>query len=149
MTVLNVRHTTVYRYSRPVVLGDHRLMLRPRDSRPCNGFTRSTVPATGLRALRARAHSQIRRALRLPRRSSSRHKSSRQMLQLAGSVEITSCFFQQSREEEAKSGQEQEEKRSGSLTVHVGADDWQRRSRQEILNNRPARLGPLHRTRVS
>ena len=32
MTVLNVRHTTVYRYSRPVGLGDHRLMLRPRDS---------------------------------------------------------------------------------------------------------------------
>jgi transglutaminase-like putative cysteine protease len=32
MTVLNVRHTTLYRYSRPVVLGDHRLMLRPRDS---------------------------------------------------------------------------------------------------------------------
>ena len=32
MTVLNVQHTTVYRYSRPVVLGDHRLMLRPRDS---------------------------------------------------------------------------------------------------------------------
>jgi transglutaminase-like putative cysteine protease len=32
MTVLNVRHTTVYRYSRPVTLGDHRLMLRPRDS---------------------------------------------------------------------------------------------------------------------
>jgi transglutaminase-like putative cysteine protease len=32
MTVLNVRHATVYRYSRPVALGDHRLMLRPRDS---------------------------------------------------------------------------------------------------------------------
>ncbi len=32
MTVLNVRHTTIYRYSRPVMLGDHRLMLRPRDS---------------------------------------------------------------------------------------------------------------------
>jgi transglutaminase-like putative cysteine protease len=32
MTVLNVRHTTVYRYHRPVRLGDHRLMLRPRDS---------------------------------------------------------------------------------------------------------------------
>ena len=32
MTVLNVRHTTVYRYSRPVALGDHRMMLRPRDS---------------------------------------------------------------------------------------------------------------------
>jgi transglutaminase-like putative cysteine protease len=32
MTILNVRHTTVYRYRRPVWLGDHRLMLRPRDS---------------------------------------------------------------------------------------------------------------------
>ena len=32
MTVLNVRHNTTYRYSRPVSLGDHRLMLRPRDS---------------------------------------------------------------------------------------------------------------------
>ena len=32
MTVLNVRHTTVYRYSCPVALGDHRLILRPRDS---------------------------------------------------------------------------------------------------------------------
>jgi transglutaminase-like putative cysteine protease len=32
MTVLNVRHTTIYRYARPVMLGDHRLMLRPRDS---------------------------------------------------------------------------------------------------------------------
>jgi len=32
MSVLNVRHTTVYRYSRAVALGDHRLMLRPRDS---------------------------------------------------------------------------------------------------------------------
>lgn len=32
VTMLNVRHTTVYRYSRPVRLGDHRLMLRPRDS---------------------------------------------------------------------------------------------------------------------
>ena len=32
MSILNVRHTTVYRYRRPVALGDHRLMLRPRDS---------------------------------------------------------------------------------------------------------------------
>jgi transglutaminase-like putative cysteine protease len=32
LTILNVRHTTIYRYSRPVRLGDHRLMLRPRDS---------------------------------------------------------------------------------------------------------------------
>src|SRR5947209_18135435 len=32
MAILNVRHTTIYRYGRPVRLGDHRLMLRPRDS---------------------------------------------------------------------------------------------------------------------
>jgi transglutaminase-like putative cysteine protease len=32
MTILNVRHTTIYRYRRPVTLGDHRMMLRPRDS---------------------------------------------------------------------------------------------------------------------
>src|SRR5713226_8827162 len=32
MTILNVPHTTVNRYRRPVRLGDHRLMLRPRDS---------------------------------------------------------------------------------------------------------------------
>ena len=32
MAILHVRHTTVYRYSRPVRFGDHRLMLRPRDS---------------------------------------------------------------------------------------------------------------------
>jgi hypothetical protein len=32
MPVLQVRHTTVYRYRRPVRLGDHRLMVRPRDS---------------------------------------------------------------------------------------------------------------------
>jgi transglutaminase-like putative cysteine protease len=32
LTILDVRHTTVYRYSCPVQLGDHRLMLRPRDS---------------------------------------------------------------------------------------------------------------------
>jgi transglutaminase-like putative cysteine protease len=32
MTILDVRHTTVYRYRRAVRLGDHRLMLRPRDS---------------------------------------------------------------------------------------------------------------------
>jgi hypothetical protein len=32
MTILNVRHTTVYRYRRPVWLVDHRLMLRPHDS---------------------------------------------------------------------------------------------------------------------
>lgn len=32
MAILSVRHTTIYRYARPVRLGDHRLMLRPHDS---------------------------------------------------------------------------------------------------------------------
>jgi len=32
LTILDVRHTTIYRYRRPVRLGEHRLMLRPRDS---------------------------------------------------------------------------------------------------------------------
>lgn len=32
MTRLNVRHLTTYRYANPVRLGDHRLMIRPRDS---------------------------------------------------------------------------------------------------------------------
>jgi transglutaminase-like putative cysteine protease len=32
MKLLTVRHATTYRYARPVKLGQHRLMLRPRDS---------------------------------------------------------------------------------------------------------------------
>ena len=32
MSILSIRHVTTYRYSRPVSLGDHRMMLRPRDS---------------------------------------------------------------------------------------------------------------------
>lgn len=32
MTILEVKHTTIYRYSQPVRFGDHRLMFRPRDS---------------------------------------------------------------------------------------------------------------------
>lgn len=32
MKVIEVRHTTVYRYANPVTFGDHRLMFRPRDS---------------------------------------------------------------------------------------------------------------------
>jgi transglutaminase-like putative cysteine protease len=30
--MLTVRHSTIYRYSNPVILGDHRMMVRPRDS---------------------------------------------------------------------------------------------------------------------
>ena len=32
MKLLDVRHSTLYRYARPVTFGPHRLMLRPRDS---------------------------------------------------------------------------------------------------------------------
>jgi transglutaminase-like putative cysteine protease len=32
MRLLTVRHATTYRYAKPVTLGQHRLMLRPRDS---------------------------------------------------------------------------------------------------------------------
>ena len=33
MPILHVRHTTTYLYKQPVVLGEHRLMFRPRDRR--------------------------------------------------------------------------------------------------------------------
>jgi transglutaminase-like putative cysteine protease len=32
MPVLTVRHVTIYRYKQPVAFGEHRMMLRPRDS---------------------------------------------------------------------------------------------------------------------
>lgn len=32
MPIVTIEHTTLYRYARPVQLGDHRLMFRPRDS---------------------------------------------------------------------------------------------------------------------
>ena len=32
MTLLSVRHVTTYRYARPVRFGEHRMLLRPRDS---------------------------------------------------------------------------------------------------------------------
>ncbi len=32
MSLLTVRHLTVYRYSEPVCLGEHRMMFRPRES---------------------------------------------------------------------------------------------------------------------
>src|SRR5829696_3441057 len=32
MTILSVRHVTIYRYRHPVSLGEHRMMFRPRDS---------------------------------------------------------------------------------------------------------------------
>jgi len=32
MPVLTVTHTTTYRYANPVTFGEHRMMMRPRDS---------------------------------------------------------------------------------------------------------------------
>src|ERR1700739_2144177 len=32
MQVITVRHVTTYRYKQPVAFGEHRMMLRPRDS---------------------------------------------------------------------------------------------------------------------
>lgn len=32
MTSLTIRHVTTYRYRHPVAFGEHRMMLRPRDS---------------------------------------------------------------------------------------------------------------------
>src|ERR1700689_3227518 len=32
MSLLTVRHVTIYRYSGPVALGEHRMMFRPRES---------------------------------------------------------------------------------------------------------------------
>src|SRR3974377_1170311 len=32
MPVLTIRHVTTYRYRQPVAFGEHRIMLRPRDS---------------------------------------------------------------------------------------------------------------------
>lgn len=32
MSILTVRHVTIYRYSKPVALGEHRMMFRPRES---------------------------------------------------------------------------------------------------------------------
>ena len=31
MPLLTINHKTVYRYTRPVAFGEHRIMLRPRD----------------------------------------------------------------------------------------------------------------------
>ena len=41
MTILTVRHVTIYRYSEPVGFGEHRLMFRPRD-----GFDQKVIEAT-------------------------------------------------------------------------------------------------------
>ncbi len=50
MALLTVRHVTVYRYSEPVELGEHRMMFRPRESHDLRlvstGLTITPVPAT-------------------------------------------------------------------------------------------------------
>ncbi len=51
MQKLTVRHTTTYRYRRPVTFGPHRLMLRPRDSHDLrlNSATLEISPSASLR----------------------------------------------------------------------------------------------------
>jgi transglutaminase-like putative cysteine protease len=54
MTILNVRHKTVYTYTEPVAFGEHRLMLRPRDSHDLRLIDTSLVidpPASTIRWL--------------------------------------------------------------------------------------------------
>lgn len=50
MALLTVRHLTVYRYSEPVALGEHRMMFRPRESHDLRlvntGLTITPAPAT-------------------------------------------------------------------------------------------------------
>jgi transglutaminase-like putative cysteine protease len=50
MALLTVRHLTVYRYSEPVELGEHRMMFRPRESHDLRlvstRLTITPVPAT-------------------------------------------------------------------------------------------------------
>ncbi len=50
MTVFTVHHCTTYRYSKPVLFGDHRLLMRPRDSHDQRFVSHSLVvtpaPAT-------------------------------------------------------------------------------------------------------
>ncbi|CAN5910512.1 transglutaminase family protein [soil metagenome] len=50
MITLTIHHTTVYRYNRPVRLGQHRLMLRPRESREVRLLSSAvtTVPPSTL-----------------------------------------------------------------------------------------------------
>src|SRR3954452_9280897 len=40
MSILTVRHITIYRYSEPVGFGDHRVIFRPRD-----GFDQKVIEA--------------------------------------------------------------------------------------------------------
>src|ERR1039457_102154 len=54
MSLLTVRHVTVYRYSEPVKLGEHRMMFRPRESHDLRLLRSSleiTPNPTGLRWL--------------------------------------------------------------------------------------------------
>ena len=39
MPLLRIHHKTEYRYARPVAFGEHRIMLRPRDSHDLRVFS--------------------------------------------------------------------------------------------------------------
>ena len=52
MRTLAVRHVTTYRYARPVAFGDHRMMLRPRDSHDLRLLTTNLIISPQPSALR-------------------------------------------------------------------------------------------------
>ena len=63
MKHLTVRHSTIYRYASPVAFGQHRLMLRPRDSHDLRLVKAElTLSPPGTRALAARRVRQFGRA---------------------------------------------------------------------------------------
>ena len=69
MTILSVRHVTTYSYAVPVRLGEHRMMLRPRDSndqRLLRRGSRRSIPALAP-ALDPRRVRQLRRGRRFRR----------------------------------------------------------------------------------
>ena len=69
MQLLTVRHVTTYRYRQPVSFGEHRMMLRPRDSYDQRLLEARLVitPRAGRAALGPRRVRQLRRARALRR----------------------------------------------------------------------------------
>ena len=51
MTILRVRHQTRYKYRSPVELGEHRLMMRPRDSHDLRLLSTSIVDRAGRQSI--------------------------------------------------------------------------------------------------
>ena len=50
MISLKIRHKTTYRFNKPVALGPHRLMLRPRENRDLRLISSHVTTASGRKA---------------------------------------------------------------------------------------------------